>query len=98
MSTQTVTATITYPTTEIEAFADRLGYSSQVPNPDFDENDPNSVAHIDNPQTKIEFVGEKFKENAAEWFAQFAQKDAEAAARQQTKAVKAAVASAITIS
>lgn len=100
----TITKTITQPIEVIEAFADNLGYQSMVANPEsvatpnsetgaLEYNDvPRSIA---NPQTKLEYVSEKFDAMAALWFSQFAEKTARRTAEETVKATVAATESAI---
>jgi len=69
MDNTTITATFTYPTTEIEAFADRRGYQSEVVNPAYvvttDANgnitDNGESQTIPNTQTREEFLKDWFK-------------------------------------
>lgn len=112
----TVTASITYPITEIEWFADKLGYQAVVANPLYsaEENpetgeitDNGLPRNIDNPESRIDFVKRKFKEDCAvPWFTQFAARDAERLAKEEAARVKSEaiekvtqlVANAITVS
>lgn len=110
MSNSTITASITYPTAEIEAFADNLGYQPHIPNPAYsssvDENmvetDNGEPRTIDNPEEKEDFVKRLFKDEAVKWFTQFAERtattQAKAAAEAQLQTVKEQVKAAITIS
>ena len=106
---ETINASITYPTADIEAFADRLGYQEQVSNPAYEATlnndgtatDNGEPATIANPEDRVTFVKRMFKAHAVSWFTQFAERDAEQAAREQKEVtvskVKAAVEQAISI-
>ena len=109
METTTITASITYSTAEIEAFADRLGYQTVIANPDYKASmgedgvltDNGESPTLDNPETRLEFVKRMFKALAVTYFTQFAERDAEAAAKTQKEqtvaVVKQAVEQAISI-
>ena len=110
METTTITASITYPTADIEAFADRLGYQEQVANPAYEASldpetgettDNGEPATIDNPEDRVTFVKRMFKIHSVAWFTQFVERDAEQAAKVQKDATvataKEAVEQAITI-
>lgn len=93
MDTTTISASITYPTSEIEAFADRLGYFPEVMNPAYSETveddgtitDNGEPRTIPNPQDKIEFVKEKWLTAQSDWFGQFIDKDEQNLALQTAK-------------
>lgn len=110
METITLTASITYPVADIEAFADARGYQSVVTNPAFSSTiDPDTMEEttngeertIPNPQTRIDFVKAWFKDQAVELFAQdlkrTAEKEARVIAEQVAAEKKAQIAAAITI-
>lgn len=62
MANVTITATITQPVENIEAFADAIGYFEVVEDP----NDPNQT--IPNPESKQDFVKRVFLEHSVTWF------------------------------
>ncbi|MGI1661379.1 hypothetical protein ACRDNQ_03975 [Palleronia sp. KMU-117] len=110
MDTITLTASITYPVADIEAFADARGYQSVVPNPAFSSTiDPVTMEEttngeertISNPQTRLDFVKAWFKEQAVELFAQDLKRTAEREARRMADEIaaqrKEQIAAAITI-
>lgn len=111
METITITKTITQPTAIINQFANDLGYQEVVSNPDhipavvdittMEETSP-AVGEptIPNPQTRLEFVSERFDEFVSEnFFGQFAKRNAERQkaeeakqlARQTIDAIKATI-------
>lgn len=106
----TINASITYPTTQIEWFADRLGYSVDVPNPDYVSTikpdgtitDNGLPQTIPNPVDRVSFVKDRFQKMAVTWFTQFEEADLTASVTQQVQtqlaAVRDSVNSAITIS
>lgn len=93
MDNITITASITYSQADIEAFADRLGYQTQIQNPAYSESfDGTQIVTngepqtITNPQSKIDFVKEQFKTKCAKpWFTQFASDDAKKTAEELAK-------------
>lgn len=103
----TITKTITQPEEVINTFADRLGYQSQIPNPDYvaAELDPVTFKEItpavgeptlSNPQTRLEYVSERFDDFVADkFFGQFAERDAIRQKMEEAKAVKTATVEAI---
>lgn len=109
--TTTITATLTYPTANMEEFAVLLGYQEMVANPDYVpavlDADLNEVAPavgeptIPNPESKVDFAKRKFKEHSVAYFTQFAERDAEKAAKvaaqEQIATLKASVESALVI-
>lgn len=62
MENTTITATITYPTADIEAFADANGYFEVIQ----DQNDP--AITTPNPESREDFVKRLFLEHSLEWF------------------------------
>lgn len=40
----------------LDAYVRYNGYTDQIPNENYDPNDPNSSPMIDNPETKVEFA------------------------------------------
>lgn len=106
----TINASLTWPQENIDAFADALGYTEQVPNPAFESTlDPETGVTTDNgesptipnPLSKTDFVKEAFKKMASGWFAQFVERDAraqaEASAKEAIEGFKTQIESAITI-
>lgn len=63
----TITATITYPTADIDAFADANGYFEQIPDPS-DESQT-----IANPESRVDFVKRLFLDRSVDWFTRSAE-------------------------
>lgn len=61
---ETITASITLPTENINAFADALGYFEFVINPE------DETQQLPNPETRLEFVKRLFLEHSLDWFMQ----------------------------
>lgn len=100
----TITKTITQPIEAIEAFADNFGYQTVIANPAFavvmDEVSGEPVSNgepqtIPNPQTKLEYVSERFDDMATKWFSQFAERTARQDAESTVMATVAATEAAI---
>lgn len=107
---ETITASIVYPLSDIEDFADRRGYFSEVPNPAFEESmqpdgsmtDNGEPRTIPNPQSRLDFIKELFVDVAVDWFGQdietTTKREALEVAKTNAEAAKASIKSAITIS
>lgn len=108
----TFTASITYPAADVEAFADQLGYQTQVENPDYIPSDfnPDTMEEvtpavgsptISNPETREDYVKRLFKDMVVSWFTQFAERNisqAKAAeARETVETLKEQIRASITI-
>lgn len=92
---ETITASITQPRENIEAFADENGYMSKV-------EDPNDFTKlIDNPEDRITFVMNLFKQHALKLFIASAENRITRAKQDEAKteiaAHKEALAATITI-
>jgi hypothetical protein len=76
MANLKLTKTITQPEAVINAFANDLGYQEKVQDPNYtvkDEMDTPPI--VDNPQSRIEFVSDKFDELTVEWLSKFAERN-----------------------
>lgn len=61
MDNTTISASFTYPTADVNAFADVLGYQEFVfPDGGFDN-------PIPNPESRVDFVKRKFVEHTVDW-------------------------------
>jgi hypothetical protein len=106
----TINASLTYPLSELEKFADNRGYQSVIANPDYvatfdletgKQTDNGLPQTLPNPETRTEFVKRWFKDQAVTLFAVDFKRDAEAQARDMAKQLeevaKAQLAQAINI-
>lgn len=62
MNPTTITATMTMPLADIEAFADAKGYMEQIEDPN------DNTQMIPNPVSRVDFVKNLFVEHALDWF------------------------------
>jgi len=97
MTNITITKTITQPEEVINQFADDLGYQTVVANPDYipAEYDMDTMEEttpavgeqtLPNPQSREDFVSEKFDEFVSEkFFGQFAKRNAERLKAEEAK-------------
>jgi len=93
----TLTATITYPTEQIEKFADNRGYQTVIANPDATTSVDTETGvittigepTIPNPETRIDFVKRWFKDQAVTMFAVDFKRDAEKQGQEMAKQIEA---------
>lgn len=74
----------------VDSFAKYHGWTSKIPNPDYDASDVNSPVEIDNPQTTLEHanyaLGMYFRNCVVAWNAQEASEQAASTASSQSNA------------
>ena len=93
----TLTATITYPVTEIEKFSDNRGYQTVIANPDVTTSVDTETGvittigelTIPNPETRIDFVKRWFKDQAVALFVVDYKKEAKKQGMEIAKQIEA---------